>query len=52
MIEQRVGVPVEILNPFKGIEIDNRRFDPNYVMDIAPSAAVGVGLALRCPNER
>ena len=52
VIEQRVGVPVEILNPFKGIEIDNRRFDPNYVMDIAPSAAVGVGLALRRSNER
>jgi len=45
-------VPVEILNPFKGIEIDNRRFDPNYVMDVAPSAAVGVGLALRRSNER
>ena len=27
-IEARVGVPVEILNPFKNIEIDNRRFDP------------------------
>jgi type IV pilus assembly protein PilM len=46
-IEQRIGVPVEILNPFKGVEVDNRKFDPNYVMEIAPSAAVGVGLALR-----
>ena len=52
VIEQRVGVPVEIMNPFKGIELDNRRFDSNYVMDIAPSAAVGVGLALRRSNER
>lgn len=47
VIEQRVGVPVEILNPFKAIEIDNRKFDPNYLMDISPSATVGVGLALR-----
>src|ERR1700736_3545402 len=52
VIEQRVGVPVEILNPFKGVEIDNRKFDPNYVMDVAPSAAVGVGLALRRTVER
>src|SRR6266704_3260097 len=52
VIEQRVGVPVEILNPFKGVEIDNRRFDPNYVMDVAPSAAVAIGLALRKSNER
>src|SRR5438094_773920 len=52
VIEQRVGVPVEILNPFKGVEIDNRKFDPNYVMDVAPSAAVAIGLALRRSNER
>ncbi len=52
VIEQRVGVPVEILNPFKSIEIDNRKFDPNTVMESAPSAAVGVGLALRRTNER
>ncbi len=47
IIEQRIGVPVEILNPFKAIEIDNRKFDPAYLMEIAPSSAVGVGLALR-----
>jgi len=52
VIEQRVGVPVEILNPFKGVEVDNRRFDPNYVMDVAPSAAVAIGLALRRSNEQ
>src|SRR5205807_5949690 len=52
VIEQRVGVPVEILNPFKGVEIDNRKFDPNHVMDAAPSAAVAIGLALRKSVER
>src|SRR5207248_6492896 len=52
VIEQRVGVPVEILNPFKDVEVDNRKFDPNYVMDVAPSAAVAIGLALRKSNER
>ncbi|HZH02369.1 MAG TPA: type IV pilus assembly protein PilM [Myxococcaceae bacterium] len=46
-IENRVGVPVEILNPFKNVEVDERRFDPGFLMDIAPVAAVGVGLALR-----
>jgi type IV pilus assembly protein PilM len=51
-IEQRVGVPVEILNPFKNIEIDNRRFDPAHIMDIAPTAAVAVGLALRRPGDK
>jgi type IV pilus assembly protein PilM len=51
-IEARTGVPVEILNPFKNIEIDNRKFDPAFVMDVAPMAAVAVGLALRRPGDK
>ncbi len=51
-IEQRVGVPVEILNPFKSIPVESRRFDPGYIMDIAPTAAVAVGLALRRPGDK
>ncbi len=51
-IEQRVGVPVEILNPFKNIEIDNRRFDPNFITDVAPMAAVAVGLGLRKAGDK
>jgi type IV pilus assembly protein PilM len=51
-IEARVGVPVEILQPFKRIEIDNRKFDPAFIMDVAPQAAVAVGLALRKPGDK
>jgi type IV pilus assembly protein PilM len=51
-IESRVGVPVEIVNPFKNIEIDNKRFDPDFIMDVAPMAAVAVGLALRRPGDK
>ncbi|MBS2026770.1 MAG: type IV pilus assembly protein PilM [Deltaproteobacteria bacterium] len=46
-IESRVGVPVEIINPFKNVEIDNRKFDPALIMELAPQAAVAVGLGLR-----
>ena len=35
-IEARAGVPVEILNPFKNIEIDNRKFDPAVILAAAP----------------
>jgi len=52
IIEQRVGVPVEIINPFKSVEVDNRKFDPNFLMEIAPSAAVCVGLGLRRLGDR
>ena len=51
-IEARAGVPVEILNPFKNIEIDNKRFDPAVLLQAAPAAAVGVGLALRRPGDK
>jgi type IV pilus assembly protein PilM len=52
VIEQRAGVPVEILNPFKNIEVDNRKFDPAVIMNAAPAAAVAVGLALRRPGDK
>jgi len=51
-VEARAGVPVEILNPFKNIEIDNKKFDPAVILAAAPSAAVGVGLALRRPGDK
>ena len=41
VIEARVGVPVEILNPFKNIEIDNRRFDPAFILAVAPAGGGG-----------
>jgi type IV pilus assembly protein PilM len=52
VLEQRAGVPVEVLNPFKNIEIDNRRFDPAAILEAAPAAAVSVGLALRRPGDK
>ena len=52
VIEARAGVPVEVLNPFKNIEIDNRKFDPAVLLAAAPAAAVGVGLAPRRPGDK
>ncbi|RYZ33286.1 MAG: pilus assembly protein PilM, partial [Myxococcaceae bacterium] len=34
------------------IEVDNRKFDPAFIMDVAPMAAVAVGLALRRPGDK
>jgi type IV pilus assembly protein PilM len=51
-IESRTGVPVEILNPFRKIDVDNRKFDPAFIMEVAPMAAVAVGLALRRPGDK
>jgi type IV pilus assembly protein PilM len=52
VIEHRAGVPVEILNPFKAISIDSRRFDPMLLTNAAASAAVAVGLALRRAGDK
>jgi type IV pilus assembly protein PilM len=52
VLEARANVPIEILNPFKNIEVDNRKFDPGVILSAAPSAAVGVGLALRRPGDK
>jgi len=52
IIEQRAGVPVEVLNPFKTIEIDHKKFDPMLLTQSAASAAVAVGLALRRAGDK
>jgi len=52
IIENKVGVPVEIMNPFRNIEFDPKRFDPEYIRDVGPAAAVAVGLGLRTPDDK
>jgi len=47
LIEERISMPVEVFNPFAKIECNPDAFDPEYIKQIAPLAAVGVGLALR-----
>lgn len=46
-LSQRMSVPVEIVNPFKKITYNRKTMDDDYIKEIAPIAAVGVGLALR-----
>jgi type IV pilus assembly protein PilM len=45
--EEKLGVEVEIMNPFRNIVKNARRFDMDYLESIAPQAAVAIGLALR-----
>jgi len=47
LIADRVGVPVELLDPFREIMYNEAKFDPEYIKEISPVAVVGVGLALR-----
>ncbi|MBW1726179.1 MAG: type IV pilus assembly protein PilM [Deltaproteobacteria bacterium] len=38
---------VEIINPFQNLSIDSDRFDSSYLEQMAPQAAICMGLALR-----
>jgi type IV pilus assembly protein PilM len=51
-LEQRLEVSVELINPFKNIVIDTKRFDIAMLQRLAPSAGVSVGLALRRRGDR
>ena len=51
-LERNLEVPVELVNPFKNILIDPKRFDVDLLQRMAPVAAVAVGLGLRKPGDR
>lgn len=46
MMADRLGIEVEVADPFKNIKI-SAKLDAAYIKEIAPAAAVAVGLALR-----
>ncbi len=46
-ISQFFGVPVEIMNPFQNITVDEREIPMESINRLAPHFAVAVGLALR-----
>lgn len=46
-VSQRLGVPVEILNPFQKIKYNEKEFDLEYLTEIAPLMTVAMGLATR-----
>ncbi len=52
VVQQHIGIPVEPVNPFKKIEYGGRDFDLEYLREIGPLMAVGVGLASRRVGDR
>jgi type IV pilus assembly protein PilM len=51
-LRDRMQVVVEVANPFGEIDISGSDFDENTLAELAPLAAVGVGLALRSVGDR
>jgi type IV pilus assembly protein PilM len=50
VIEEQVGIPTQILNPFNAIGYDPSVFSPEYLNQIAQLGAVPIGLALRAAS--
>ncbi|MBN2341798.1 MAG: type IV pilus assembly protein PilM [Deltaproteobacteria bacterium] len=51
-IERRSRVPVELLDPFRRVMYDERKFNPQVLKSQAPQASICLGLALRKQKER
>jgi type IV pilus assembly protein PilM len=43
---------VEVIDPFRKIQIDERMYNSAFLNDVGPQAAVVVGLALRRPGDK
>ncbi|HUU81250.1 MAG TPA: type IV pilus assembly protein PilM [Acidobacteriota bacterium] len=51
-LQLETDIPVEELNPFASLIVDEKHFDINYLRHMAPQAAVAVGLALRAIGDK
>ena len=51
-LEMETQIPIEALNPFANLEINEKIFDPRYLSYMGPQAGVAVGLALRSIDDK
>ncbi|MCS6873241.1 MAG: type IV pilus assembly protein PilM [Pyrinomonadaceae bacterium] len=46
-LSSKLELPVEVLDPFRQIKVNTKKFDPDYLSEIMPEMALAVGLAIR-----
>ncbi len=51
-MEEELNIPVEVMDPFRSLRVDERNFDADYLHRIGPTMAVAVGLALREERDK
>jgi type IV pilus assembly protein PilM len=52
LLSGRMEIPVEIMDPFRAVSINPKKFDLDYIQDQATNFAVAVGLAVREVDSR
>jgi len=50
-IETRARLPLEVIDPFREVVVDDAKFDLDYMSRQAPMAAIAMGLALRSEGD-
>jgi type IV pilus assembly protein PilM len=51
-IAEKIGLPVDKINPFAKLKYNEKDFDPEYLREIGPLMAVPVGLAIRRVGDK
>jgi type IV pilus assembly protein PilM len=51
LLEENMGVPVRLTEPFRGFTVD-KNIDRTFLTDSAPLFAVGAGLSIRRPGDK
>jgi type IV pilus assembly protein PilM len=51
-VSEKLGLPVETINPFAKLRYNEKDFDPEYLQEIGPLMAVCVGLAIRRAGDK
>jgi len=51
-MEADLNIPVEVVDPFRSLKVDEKLFDLNYLKAIGPTMALAVGLALREEKDK
>ena len=52
LLSERFEAGVELMNPFNAITYNPKDFDPDFIGEIGPQAAIAVGLAVRRVGDR
>jgi type IV pilus assembly protein PilM len=51
-VQQRLSLPVEILNPFSKVAVNEKEYNAEFLKEIAPLMTVAVGLATRRVGDK
>jgi type IV pilus assembly protein PilM len=52
LLAVEASAEVETINPFRNVYVDDDQFDPDFIKQIAPQAAITMGLAIRRVNDK